>query len=442
MDETGFHNPIDNLFKNLESPKKINNPINPMNQNGNRNSLNNLENPMMNMNNINNINDMNNNMMNQNNMMMNPNNMMMNLMNNKNNMGMNPNNMMMNPNLEESGMIPNNMMMNLMNNQNNMGMNDSQLTGMNTMMSQMMNMSQTNVMGLDENTLRIKEIIKPYEDRIKEQEEVIRKNTFQLTILREKLKEKEKENKKLKMNNMQMQMNNMNNMNNNMNFNNLDNDIIYIYFQYGMDPPEKIKCLDDELFESVINRFCNKNMLIRNSLSFIFNSPIVNTFMPVSEIGLGNNSIITVLEKTQYNFNMNNPMNNNMNNNMVNSFENMNDLNNNNFGMGMNNVNMNNLNNNLGMGMNNDNLNNLNKQKEDIINLIFNYRGKRIIIYLKESSTVSEALEKFFDKEGIEENDYEKFNFLYNDKKLLLGDDTPLKNIFLGIGYIDVNEIN
>ena len=436
MDETGFQNPIDNLFKNIESPKKINNPINPMNQNGNRNSLNNLENPMMNqngdrnslnnlenpmmnMNNINNINDMNNNMMNQNNMMMNPNNMEMNPMMNLNmdstgmipnnimmNMMNNQNNMGMNPNMEEMniGMNPN-MMMNQMNNQNNMGMNDSQLTGMNTMMSQMMNMSQTNVMGLDENTLRIKEIIKPYEDRIKEQEEVIRKNTFQLTILREKLKEKEKENKHLKMKNMQMEMNNMNNMNNNMNFNNLDNDIIYIYFQYGMDPPEKIKCLDDELFESVINRFCNKNILIRNSLSFIFNSPIVNTFMPVSEIGLGNNSKITVLGKTQYNFNMNNPMNNNMNNNMANSFENMNDLNNNNFGMGMNNGNMNILNNNLGMGMNNDNLNN-------------------------------------FDKEGIEENDYEKFNFLYNDKKLLLGDDTPLKNIFLGIGYIDVNEIN
>ena len=48
---------------------------------------------------------------------------------------------------------------------------------------------------MDENIQRIKEIIKPYEDKIKEQEEIIRKNTFQIVLLKEKLKQKEKKKK-------------------------------------------------------------------------------------------------------------------------------------------------------------------------------------------------------------------------------------------------------
>ena len=91
------------------------------------------------------------------------------------------------------------------------------------------------------------------------------------------------------------------------------------------------------------------------------------------------------------------------------------------------------------MGMQNNNLKNLNKETEDRVNLIFNYQGKKINIFLKENSTVNEALKKFLDKEEIKDINSKKINFIFNDKKLLLDDDTPLKKIFFGgIGNINV----
>ena len=56
----------------------------------------------------------------------------------------------------------------IMNNMNNMGINN-----------------QTNLM--DENTLRIKNIIQPYENKIKELEEIIMQKDFEIAILKDKL---------------------------------------------------------------------------------------------------------------------------------------------------------------------------------------------------------------------------------------------------------------
>ena len=104
-------------------------------------------------NNINFNNNMNDMMKNQNNNIMSQRNMMMNQLNNMNNMGMNKNNIMMNKNLENfDGEIYNNKM-----------------TGMNPMMSQDININQSMGMMMDEDEIRLKEIIKPYEDKIKEQ---------------------------------------------------------------------------------------------------------------------------------------------------------------------------------------------------------------------------------------------------------------------------------
>ena len=370
-------------------------------------------------NNINFNNNMNDMMKNQNNNIMSQRNMMMNQLNNMNNMGMNKNNIMMNKNLEHfDGEIYNNKM-----------------TGMNPMMSQDININQSMGMMMDEDEIRLKEIIKPYEDKIKEQEETIRKNNFNLLLLKEKLIKLEKHYNKLKIEKSQMMMNNYknNNMNNNLNksmINNMnenvfDNDIIHILFNYGKNIIKKIKCLKDELIESVINRFCRLNNLDRNKLNFSLQSPILNTLIPISEIGLSNNSIIDVFDMPQFILRMNTITPININNNIKNMFEFQNNLNNNNFG--------------IKMGMQNNNLKNLNKETEDRVNLIFNYQGKKINIYLKENSTVNEALKKFLDKEEIKDINYKKINFIFNDKKLLLDDDTPLKKIFFGgIGNINV----
>ena len=146
------------------------------------------------------------------------------------------NNQMMNNPMRE-----NNIMNNEISNNNNQ-MNNFNQRSMNYN-NHMNNMEMSNFM-MDENELIIKELIKPYEDKIKELEETIKKNNFDLAVLKDKLN-------KIKRNNI-----------------NIDNDIIEIKFQYQIMFNQKIKCLKDELIESVINRFCKKYNFRRNNFNF------------------------------------------------------------------------------------------------------------------------------------------------------------------------------
>ena len=71
---------------------------------------------------------------------------------------------------------------------NNVGMNDNGLNniGINNMGINPINMdNQPNLM--DENALRIKNIIQPCENKIKELEEIIRQKDFEIAILKDKL---------------------------------------------------------------------------------------------------------------------------------------------------------------------------------------------------------------------------------------------------------------
>ena len=61
---------------------------------------------------------------------------------------------------------------------NNMGMID--MNRMNNMMNNMQNLN-------DENVLRIKNIIQPYENKIKELQEIIRQKDFEIAVLKDKL---------------------------------------------------------------------------------------------------------------------------------------------------------------------------------------------------------------------------------------------------------------
>ena len=98
-----------------------------------------------------------------------------------NNLGMN--NMGMN-NLGMNNFGMNNMGM------NNFGMNNNGLKniGMNNMGMNQMNMNINNQANLmDENALRVKNLIQPYENKIKELEEVIRQKEFEIAVLKDKL---------------------------------------------------------------------------------------------------------------------------------------------------------------------------------------------------------------------------------------------------------------
>ena len=77
-------------------------------------------------------------------------------------------------------------MMNNMNNfpMNPMGFNPIPINNMGMInMNGMNNMQNLN----DENALRIKNIIQPYENKIKELEEIIRQKDFEIAVLKDKL---------------------------------------------------------------------------------------------------------------------------------------------------------------------------------------------------------------------------------------------------------------
>ena len=305
------------------------------------------------------------------------------IMNSFQNNSMNPFPNMMGNSMENNNMMEQTDMINPSLGNNNMinnrgSINNNEISGMNT---NIMNLSATMNQMMDENTMRIKEIIKPYEDKIKELEETIRKNTFQMVLLKQKLKQKGNVNKN--------QMNLMG-----MNMVNSDNDIIQISFQYDLNVFQNVKCLNDELFESVVNRYCRKYNKNRNGLEFYFFGNIINTSLTLSELGIYNNSLINVQST-------------------------MNQMN---FGVPNNFVDM--------------NIFNLNT--ENRINLVFKYKEEKCLIFLKQSSTVEDSLKEFLKKKQISDNESKKLIFLYNDKKLELNDKRRLGEVFIGIGFINV----
>ena len=105
-----------------------------------------------------------------------------------------------------------------MNNMNSMGMN---FMGMNPMgMNQIGMNNQQNFMN-DETALNIKNIIEPYENKIRELEEIIKQKDFEIIVLKQKLNNNNIPNNNfMHINPMMMNMN-MNQMN--MNINNLNN---------------------------------------------------------------------------------------------------------------------------------------------------------------------------------------------------------------------------
>jgi hypothetical protein len=251
-------------------------------------------------------------------------------------------------------------------------------------------------MFLDENTKRIKEIIEPYENKIKKHEETIRKLNFQLTVLKDKLKHSN--------NQQQLIGNSMSSINNSME-NNVDDDIININFEYGNEV-QKIKCLKDELVMSIINKFCKRNNLNQDSLLFYFQNKIIPNYMTASEIGLGNNFSIFVQNNI---------------NSSLNRFENQNNTV---FPPKIN------------FGFNNNNLNNLNMVEyntERKINLIFNYKDKKVVILLGENSPVGNGLRAFLEKENINKNEYKGFTFVYDGVNISLTDQRRPNEVFKGL---------
>ena len=182
------------------------------------------------------------------------------MMNNMNNNGMNPMNM-------NFPLINNNAMNPLIMNNNMIGINGN----------------QQNLM--DENAIRIKNIIQPYENKIKELEEIIRQKDFEIALLKDRLNNNG--------NNIQCQMNPMmTNMNNNMMIGNI-NQIINIkgkeisVFYYN----SKYTIFEDEITYKLFEKINDFNWKL---VTFKINGNTLNPFISIAENGIKEGSNIEI----------------------------------------------------------------------------------------------------------------------------------------------------
>ena len=169
---------------------------------------------------------------------------------------------------------------------NNLGMNPM---GMNPMQMNNMGMmgmnNQPNLM--DQTALNIKSIIEPYENKIRELEEIIKQKDFEITVLKQKLNNNASKNNLMNINpNPMMNINPMINMNMNnpwMNplFNN-NRERIYVLLKSNIN--STIECFKDD-----------KASTLKNSLVLTYNyEPLYDKTL--EECGISNNSIINVTD--------------------------------------------------------------------------------------------------------------------------------------------------
>ena len=207
------------------------------------------------------------------------------MINNMNNLGMNfigMNNMMNiganNIGINNFGMI------------NNMGMNNNAINNMGINPMNMHN--QSNLM--DENALRIKNLIQPYENRIKELEEIIRQKDFEIAVLKDKIN-----NNSINMQNQNlMNINPMNMMNQvpNKETDKKGKEIVVYFFNEML--PGKYICYENEktykLFDRMTDNYSWK------LIKFLCNEKKIYPFLTIKENGIKDGSII----KSCYAFNI------------------------------------------------------------------------------------------------------------------------------------------
>jgi len=185
-------------------------------------------------------------------------------------------------------------------NMNQMGINQMNMNqmGINQMNMNQMGMNnqfnQINEMDMNTNTtLNIKNIVQPYEKKIKELEEIIRQKDFEITVLKHKLNNNNSKNNFMNMNmdiNPMMINNNINPMmmmeNNNQQFENKGKKIEITI--KSDDNEFKFKCLDEDKIFRLIEKYNIKGG------GLTYNYKVINTRFTFRENGIVSDSIIYV----------------------------------------------------------------------------------------------------------------------------------------------------
>ena len=171
----------------------------------------------------------------------------------------------------------------------NFGMNNNGLKniGMNNMGMNQMNMNINNQANLmDENALRTKNLIQPYENKIKELEEVIRQKDFEIAVLKDKLNN----------NNINIQNQNVMNMkmsNSNKDFGKMGKKIVVSFMNFNNNIlPDKYVCFENEMTYKLYDQKAGDYPW--KLINFYCNGRKVNPFLTIKENGIVNGSIIKI----------------------------------------------------------------------------------------------------------------------------------------------------
>ena len=132
-----------------------------------------------------------------------------------------------------------------------------------------------------EEEMNIKNIIEPYEKRIKELEETIRKKDFEIAVLKQKI-----------FNINKSQKNKTENINNNYN-----SEKINVIFINHENHQKTISCSQYEKTKKLFERYLNDSLYEIRELIFSCDNNIMRPFKILKENGIYNNSIIQVQPK-------------------------------------------------------------------------------------------------------------------------------------------------
>ena len=166
------------------------------------------------------------------------------------------------------------MMNNMMFNFNQMGMNSQQ--------------NQMNGMMMDETSQNIRNIIQPYENKIRELEEIIKQKDFEIIVLKQKLNNNNSNVNFMNQMMINMNMNPMNIMMGNMNQQMEDKGKEISLTIISENKKEYIKCFEGDK-ASIIKEKCNLTKVF-----LTFNYKLINCDLTIKENGICYNSLIYV----------------------------------------------------------------------------------------------------------------------------------------------------
>ena len=162
------------------------------------------------------------------------------------------------------------------------------------MMNQMgMMNNQPNLMNLDATSQNIKNIIEPYENKIRELEEIIRQKDFEIIVLKQKLNNSNNMNinqNMMNMNLMNMMLGNMNNLNQQ-----IKNREIIVNLQLKNKEIISVKCFENDTI-SELEKKCKIN---KGCLSYDYR--IIYGTSTIKEKGIMNGSTIKLVLKDPIN---------------------------------------------------------------------------------------------------------------------------------------------